>query len=288
MGLFSDKELARNIERLSIPFNEYGIDPFGVSKKSLQRFYTPFAQIYRHYLRVTSFGMEHVPSEGRALIISNHSGGIGADAAMIITSQILNEDSPRIAHGMAEYFFNKWPFVSPLMDRVGHLTGIPEHAVRLLEADRLVVAFPEGARGTGKLYKDRYELVRFGTGFMRLALKTKSPVIPTAFIGGEEAFPTLFHIKWLANLTKFPCVPVAPQLVLWPLPVSCQIYYGLPMHFEGTGTESDTVINDYVAQVREEIEHLIKRGLEARPSAFSLKRMPDALPTNIRSVGLEA
>ena len=77
---------------------------------------------------------------------------------------------------MAEYFFNKWPFVSPLMNRVGHLTGIPEHARQLLHSERLVVAFPEGARGTGKLYKDRYKLVRFGTGFMRLARKTKTPI----------------------------------------------------------------------------------------------------------------
>ena len=268
-----DEQVKANIERLQIPFDDYGIDPFGVSKKHLAMFYTPFAHLYRRYLKVTPFGLEHIPKMGRALIISNHSGGIGADAAMIMTSLILNDNNPRLAHGMAEYFFNKWPFVSPLMNRVGHLTGIPQHATRLLEADRVVVAFPEGARGTGKLYKDRYKLVRFGTGFMRLALRTQTPIIPTAFIGGEEAFPTLFHIKWLAKIMNAPYVPVAPQLVLWPLPVSCQIYYGLPMHFEGNGTEPDAVIQDYVDQVRDEIAHLIERGLEARPSAFSFRRM---------------
>ncbi|MEZ4286690.1 MAG: 1-acyl-sn-glycerol-3-phosphate acyltransferase [Polyangiales bacterium] len=174
---------------------------------------------------------------------------------------------------MAEYFFNTWPFVSPLMNRVGHLTGLPEHANQLLNAGRVVVAFPEGARGTAKLYKDRYKLVRFGTGFMRLALRNRTPIIPTAFIGGEEAFPTLFHIKGLEKLIGAPYVPVAPQLVIFPLPVSCQIYYGLPMYFEGDGSESDEVIQEYVDQVRDEIAHLIERGLQARPRAFTTRRV---------------
>lgn len=272
MGFFSDPQIARNVDRLPIPFDEYGFDPFGVSKKHLVRVYSPFAQMYRHYLRVSAFGMENIPARGRALLIGNHSGGIGADAAMVMTSLLMNDEAPRLAHGMAEYLFNKFPFTSTLTARVGHLTGLPEHGVRLLEADRVVVAFPEGARGTGKLYKDAYKLVRFGSGFMRLALRTQTPIIPFAFIGGEEAFPTLFHIKWLAKLIGAPYVPVAPQLVLWPLPVSCQIYYGEPMSFAGDGSEPDHVVHAYVDQVRERIALLIEHGLKARPSRFMFGR----------------
>ncbi len=276
MGVFVDDQVARNVDRLEIPFDSYGIDPFGISKEHLVRFYSPFAALYRHYLKVTVEGYEQVPRRGRALLIGNHSGGIGADAAMVMTSMILHDANPRLAHGMAEYFFNKWPFVSKLMSRVGHLTGIPEHAERLLSAERLVVAFPEGARGTGKLYRDRYKLERFGTGFMRLSLKMRAPIVPFAFIGGEEAFPTLFHVKWLARMLGAPYVPVAPQLVLWPLPVSCQIYFGEPLVFDGDGTEPDEVIHRYVGEVRRAIEALIAEGLRRRPSAFTFRRLPGA------------
>ena len=133
----------------------------------------------------------------------------------------------------------------------------------------------EGARGTGKLYRDRYKLVRFGTGFMRLALKMKTPIYPFAFIGGEEAFPTLFHIKGLHKLIGAPYVPVAPQLVIWPLPVSCQIHYGKPLEFDGDGSETDDVIHGYVEQVKDSIRELIRDGLAARPAAFTRQTIPN-------------
>lgn len=274
MSFFDDNQVRLNVDRLPIAFDEYGFDRFGLSKKALVRAYSPMAYVYRHYLKVTAFGMEYIPSRGRAIIVANHSGGIGADAAMILTSLILNDRAPRLGQGMAEYFLTRSPFASVALSRLGHLTGLPEHGAYLLEDERLVVVFPEGARGAGKLYKDRYKLVRFGTGFMRLALKTGAPIIPCAFIGGEEAFPQLFHIKWLAKLVNGPFVPVAPQLVFFPLPVACQVYYGLPMHFEGDGSEPDQVIQQYIDQVRASMERLISTGLDARPQAFMFEKMP--------------
>jgi 1-acyl-sn-glycerol-3-phosphate acyltransferase len=233
------------------------------------------AHAYRRYLKVTAFGLENVPAEGRALIIANHSGGIGWDAGMILTSLLLNDDAPRLGQGMAEYFLTRSPFMRPWLRRLGHLTGLPEHGEQLLHDERLVVVFPEGSRGAGKLYKDRYKLVRFGTGFMRLALKTSSPIIPCAFIGGEETFPQLYHIKWLAKLVNGPFVPVAPQLLFVPLPVACQVYYGPPMQFEGDGSEPDHVIQQYIEEVRHSMERLISTGLDARPRSFMFERMPD-------------
>jgi 1-acyl-sn-glycerol-3-phosphate acyltransferase len=276
MSFFDDEQVRLNVDRLPIDFNEYGFDRFGLSKKALVRAYSPMAYFYRHYLKVTAFGMDFIPPSGRAMVIANHSGGIGADAAMIFTSLILNDEAPRLGQGMAEYFLTRSPFTSIALSKLGHLTGLPEHGARLLEDERLVVVFPEGAAGAGKLYKDRYKLLDFGTGFMRLALQTGTPIIPCAFIGGEEAFPQLFHIKWLARLVKGPFVPVAPQLVLFPLPVACQIYYGLPMHFEGDGSESDETIASYIDEVRAAMERLISRGLDARPRPFMLEKMPGA------------
>jgi UDP-glucose 4-epimerase len=134
--------------------------------------------------------------------------------------------------------------------------------VRFLENDRLLMVFPEGARGTGKLFKDRYQLVRFGTGFMRIALQTRSPIVPFAFIGGEEALPTIYHAKALAKLVGSPYVPIPPYLLPVPMPLPCELHYSEPMHFEGDGTESDEIIEGYVSQVRQRIESLIEKGRE--------------------------
>lgn len=273
MGFLIDPEINERVHRLDLPFNRYGLDPFGIDREHLARFYTLLSYLYRYYHKVTSFDIEHVPDSGRALLIGNHSGGLPLDAGMIIASLMLDKDPPRHAHAMVEYFAQKLPFVSQLFSRVGHLTGLPEHAARFLNNDRMVLAFPEGARGTGKLYKDRYKLVRFGTGFMRLALQTQSPIVPLAFIGGEEAIPTQFHLKRLAKILGVPYVPVPPQILPLPLPVSCQIYYGKPLLFEGDGNESDEVIHDYVDQVKDAIAALIERGLAARDSPFQLTRV---------------
>jgi 1-acyl-sn-glycerol-3-phosphate acyltransferase len=275
MSFLADPQVRRNVDRLPIEFDDYGFDRFGLSKDSLARAYSPMAQVYRHYLKVTAFGLENVPARGRALIIANHSGGLGWDASMILSSLLLNDEAPRLGQGMAEYFLTRTPFMRPWLRRLGHLTGLPEHGEQLLHDERLVMVFPEGARGAGKLYKDRYKLVRFGTGFMRLALKTGAPIIPTAFIGGEETFPQLYHIKWLAKLVNGPFVPVAPQLLLLPLPVACQVYYGPPMQFEGDGSEPDHVIQQYIEEVRHSMERLISMGLDARPRSFMFDRMPD-------------
>ena len=275
MSLLDDLQVRRNVDRLPIEFDDYGFDRFGLSKKTLVRFYSPMAHIYRHYLKVTAFGLENVPAQGRAIVVANHSGGLGADASMIATSLLLNDEAPRLAQGMAEYFLTRSPFARPTLRKLGHLTGLPEHGEQLLKDQRLLLVFPEGARGAGKLYKNRYKLIRFGTGFMRLALKMRAPIIPCAFIGGEESFPQFYHIKWLARRLNGPFVPVAPQLVYFPLPVACQVYYGPPMEFDGTGSEPDHVISQYIADVRHAMERLISAGLDARPRAFMLQRMPD-------------
>src|SRR5256885_2001642 len=120
----------------------------------------------------------------RAMLIGNHSGGVALDGGMVLASMLLDLDPPRLAQGMAEKFMNMIPFMSQYSARCGQFTGLPEHATRLLDDERLLMVFPEGARGTAKLYWERYSLVNFGTGFMRLSLATGTPIVPFAFIGG--------------------------------------------------------------------------------------------------------
>ena len=181
-------------------------------------------------------------------------------------------DPPRLAQGMAEKFINRVPFASEWSNRMGQFTGLPEHAVRLLQNERLLLTFPEGARGTAKLFPERYSLVNFGAGFMRLALQTRAPIIPVGFLGGGEAIPTIMNSYTIGKLIGAPYVPITPYLFAVPLPVELDIYYGEPMIFEGTGAEGDEVIADYVAQVKGRIAGLIERGREERKSGRHRQR----------------
>src|SRR5262249_46537534 len=176
---------------------------------------------------------------GRAMLVGNHSGGVALDGAMTIASMFLDMDPPRLAQGMVEKFIAKIPLASLMANRTGQFTGLPEHAVRLLEDDRLLMVFPEGARGTAKLYKERYSLVDFGTGFMRPALKPHPPIIPFAFLGGGDAVPTIATLYTLGKVMGAPSAPVTPYLVALPLPVSLEIVYGEPVLLSGTGNEDD-------------------------------------------------
>ena len=260
MKLISDPEVVARVDALELPFNRYGIDRFGVSKDHLVHFFSLLKTFYRHYFRVVVHDIDRVPARGRAMVVGNHSGGIPVDAGMVLSSLMLDHEPPRLAHGMVEKFANKWPFVSTWFSRIGQFTGLPEHALSLLENDRVLMVFPEGARGTGKLYSERYQLVRFGTGFMRLALQTNTPVVPLAFIGGEEALPVAFHLDFLAKLTGAPYWPVPKYLVPVPMPITCHIHYGEPLSFDGDGTEDDAHIAVMVDRVKQSIADLIEKG----------------------------
>lgn len=257
-------EVRDRVSRLEIPFNEYGYDPYGISRERLSQFLSFLKFVYNYYFGIKSFGVENVPTRGRAMIVANHSGGVPADAAMIIASAFLEKEPPRLAQGMVEKFANRLPFISKWFTEIGQVTGLPENCVNLLENERLLMVYPEGIRGVGKPYSERYELKRFGTGFMRLALETNTPIIPTAFVGGEEAHPTMFKLDWLASMLGIPYWPVPPHLIPLPLPLNCEIYYGEPIKFEGDGSESDETILKYIHEVKEEIKEQINRGLERR------------------------
>jgi len=253
-------EVAAQVQELDIPFNRYGLDRYGISREHVALFFSLLGWFYRRYFKVSVHGIENVPDRGRTMLVGNHSGGFAVDGAMVLTSLILDKHPPRLAFGMAEKFLGRWPVFAPWLSRVGQLTGLPEHAKRFLLDDRALMVFPEGARGTAKLYWQRYDLVRFGTGFMRLAMETGTPIVPLAFIGGGEVLPTIYNARALGRLVGAPYVPVTPYLLAIPRPRPCHIHYGEPMYFEGDGTEPDEVIEAHVAQVRDRIEALTAEG----------------------------
>jgi len=259
-----DPDVRERLERLEIPFNAHGVDPYGVSKEYLGPFFTALKFFFKYYFSVESHGIENVPRHGRVMLVGNHSGGVAIDGAMVIASQFFEMDPPRLAQAMAEKFLNKMPFASQMSNRLGHLTGLPEHAERLLSDERMLMVFPEGARGTAKLYKERYSLVQFGSGFIRLAMKMKTPIVPFAFLGGGEAVPTISNAYTVGKLLGVPYVPVTPWLVALPIPAKLEVYYSPPMVFEGNGSEDDELVHGHVERVKDRIAQLIDIGRKRR------------------------
>ncbi|MEM7138108.1 MAG: lysophospholipid acyltransferase family protein [Myxococcota bacterium] len=264
-----DPEVAERIDALELSFNKFGVDPYGINKADLTRVVSAFAWIYRNYFKVDVYGLEHVPPHGRAVLVGNHSGGVAIDAMMVMGSMLLDAETPRLPQGMIDRFIHQFPGASKLMSRTGQFTGNPDQALRLLRDDRLVLVFPEGARGTAKLAKDADTLVGFGTGFLRLALETKSPIIPFGFVGGGEALPTIANLERLGKMVGVPYIPVTKWGVLVPKPTRFQLLYGQPMRFEGSGHERDDVCNAMVEEVKTKIRGLIQQGRALREGRVS-------------------
>jgi 1-acyl-sn-glycerol-3-phosphate acyltransferase len=261
------EDIRGRVARLELPWNSYGCDPYGISKEDLVWFFETASYLYRSYFRVRAGGVEHVPDRGRAMLVGNHSGGVALDALMVVAAMFLEKEPPRLAQGMAEKFLANTPFASRLLSRLGHLTGLPEHVVRMLRDERLVLVFPEGARGTAKLFWNRNSLVHFGTGFMRLALQTQTPIIPFGFVGGGEAIPTVANSYKLGRLLGAPYVPLTPWLLPLPLPARLDLRFGAPMEFRGNGNEDDATIEDKVDEVKRRIAELIEEARRGRDVA---------------------
>jgi 1-acyl-sn-glycerol-3-phosphate acyltransferase len=269
------EEIEARIERIPTRLNEYGFDAFGLDP-SLWRWTTlPMIWAYRHYLRVETRGIERVP-EGPVLLIANHAGNTFAwDGAMLATAMFLEAEPPRIVRGMGEYFLPTLPWFNVWMQRAGSVVGTPENCVQLLAHGEAIMVFPEGERGFVKTFWHRYELQRFGLGFMRLALETRTPIVPVGIVGAEEQSPAIANLRWLGRLFGSPAFPVTPTFPFLglagfvPLPVKFHLHFGHPLHFEGDPGEEDAAIEAKVEVVKEAIRGLIRDGLAARKSWFS-------------------
>jgi len=261
------RELAEIVDTVSPSVNKLGFDKWGFSTATAKRTLYVAAWFYRHYFRVEVHGIDHVP-QGRGLLIGNHSSQLAYDGMMVATAMMLDAHPPRAAKAMIEKVFQRLPLVNVWLTRSGQVTGLPENCERLLADDELIMVFPEGARGSGKLWKDRYKLLDFGTGFIRLAMKTRSPITPFAFVGGEEACPAFFDIKPLARAFNIPYWPITPTFLPLPLPARCSIWFGEPMWFEGTGNEEDAEVLPLVDAVKARIAALLDEGRAARKSLY--------------------
>lgn len=262
------------LRRIPSELNEYGYDRFGMSPAAIRRLVLPAAFLYRRYFRVEVHDIRRVPSE-RVLLVANHAGQLPFDAAMLGTAMLLEAEPPRIARGMGEYWIPRLPWLNVAATRTGNLVGTPENCVAMLEAEECVMVFPEGVGGMNKTWDARYRLQPFGLGFMRIALETGTPVVPVGIVGSEEQQPAFANWKGLGRALGMPAFPVTlgfpwlGPLGLLPLPVKYRLHFGEPLHFEGSGTEEDGVVQQHVDRVREALVDLLDRGRAERRGVFT-------------------
>ncbi len=199
---------------------ERQVDDWGRSERVEGFFDRTVLDFYYHlWFRCEVEGVEHVPADGGALLVSNHSGALPPDAAMIAKAIKEEHARPRPLHLTVEHFFKGYPGLAMLVNKIGGVPAHPANVQRLLcDEQQLVLVFPEGRKGSEKLYKDRYRLRRFGRGgFVEAAMRAKTPIVPVAVLGAEEAMPIFAHVGALQRLTKliyFPVTPLFPHFGL--------------------------------------------------------------------------
>jgi 1-acyl-sn-glycerol-3-phosphate acyltransferase len=250
--------------------NEIGVDPFGIDVDTTRLSIALLVYLHRYWFRTEVHDVQNVP-DGRALIVSNHSGQIPLDGVVIALCMALDSERPRFPRAMLERFVATLPFASVWFPRVGQVLGTPENARHLLEKEEALIVFPEGVKGISKAYADRYKLAPFGPGFMRLALETNSPIVPVAVIGAEEQYPSIADLKPLARLLGLPALPIIPQLLvgMWaPLPTKYRVYFGEPLKFDGDPDDDDATIEEKVWVVQATIQSMVNRGLKERRAVF--------------------
>jgi 1-acyl-sn-glycerol-3-phosphate acyltransferase len=254
------------------------VDEFGLDRSFDARLRPVLDFIYRRYFRIQTEGLENVPSEGRAVIVGNHSGSIPIDGLMLRTALRTDHPASRDLRWLAEDFLFYLPFAGVFMNRAGAVRACQENAERLLSRDNLIAVFPEGVQGIRKLFRDRYRLQRFGRGgYIRLCLRTRAPLIPCAIIGGEEASPLLYRFDALADLLRIPYLPVTPTfpalgaLGLVPAPTKWRIKFGEPIAFDNYGPEAaddDLLVGRLSERVRGTIQSMLETGLKKRRSVW--------------------
>jgi 1-acyl-sn-glycerol-3-phosphate acyltransferase len=236
---------------------------------------------YRYWFRAEVEGIENVPSDGGALLVSNHSGALPPDAAMIAKAIREEHPAPRQLYLTVEHFFKGYPGFSMLIPKIGGVAAHPANVHRLLYDERqLVLVFPEGRKGTEKLYKDRYRLRRFGRGgFVEAAMRAEAKLVPVCVVGAEEAAPIFAHVNVMQRLTGllyFPITPTFPWLgplgMLGYLPAKFKLRFLEPidtLELGGPAAVDDKALVQTVAQeIRARIQENLYQMLARRKSVW--------------------
>ena len=257
---------------------DYREDEWGFDPEFAEAALPFFEMAYERWWRVSATGLENVPAEGRAMLVANHAGVLPFDAAMMSTAIRLLHPEPRWPRFMVLDWAFELPYLSYFVRRIGGVPANPYNATRLLHQNHLVMAFPEGVKGTGKPYSERYRLQRFGRGgFVAVALRTRSPIVPVAVVGSEEIYPKVAESRTLARLLRAPFVPITPTfpllgpLGLVPLPSRWRIEFGPPIdlsEYPPEAAEDRSLVLELSERVRDTIQRTLYDNLLERGGAF--------------------
>jgi len=257
---------------------EYETDEWGLDWEFIEAVRPFFDFMYNVYWRVQTSGIENIPDYGRALLVSNHSGQLPWDGAMVGMAVLNEHPGQRLVRNLYANWFPTLPFFSAIFVKMGQAMATVENGTRLLEQDELVGVYPEGYKGVGKLFKDRYKLARFGRGgFVKMALNTQAPIIPVAVVGAEETYISLGKSNLLARLTGMPFFPISPTwpwlgpIGFIPLPTKWYIDFGPPISTAEYGPDAVNnmvLVSKLSDQVRTIVQEMINDRLAQRRSIF--------------------
>ena len=256
---------------------DYRVDEYGFDPELTERFVlAALRPIAEKWFRVEVRGIENIPTDGGALVVSNHSGTIPLDAAMTMTT--IHTQTGRFLRPLGADLVFRLPVVSALGRKTGATLACGEDAERMLRSGELVGVWPEGFKGIGKPYSQRYKLQRFGRGgFVSAALRTGVPIVPVSVVGAEETYPIIGDVPVLARLLGVPYVPITPlfpwlgPLGMIPLPSKWLIEFGEPIRtdaYDAGAADDPMLMFDLTDQVRETIQQTLYQLLEERPHAF--------------------
>ncbi len=257
----------------------YPVDLYGFDRELTEQVIAPLARpLYQRYWRVRTVGVEHIPDDGGVLLVANHSGTLPFDAVM--TKLAVYDEHPQRRHlrELAADLALRTPVIGPLSRKTGNALAHDDDAIRLLSAGEAVGVWPEGYKGLGKHYRDRYKLQRFGRGgFVEVALRTGAPIVPVAIVGAEEIYPIVANVRPLARLLGLPYFPMTWQFPLLgpagllPLPSKWVIEFGEPIStasYPPDAADDPMTVLELSDRVRDTIQQMLYRTLLGRRSVF--------------------
>ena len=277
-GEDADRKLAQTLAFLRRRVTgDYVVDEYGFDQEIAQRFFmAALRPIAQKWFRIEVRGAENIPTDGGALVVSNHSGTVPVDGLMTMVS--VHDATGRHLRPLGADLVFRMPFVGELARKSGATMACNEDAQRMLSGGELVGVWPEGFKGIGKPYSDRYKLQRFGRGgFVSAAIRTGVPIIPCSVVGAEEIYPLVGNLPSLARLLGVPYIPITPfvpllgPLGMVPLPSKWLIEFGEPIRtdaYDGGAADDPMLVFNVTDQVRETIQQTLYTLLMQRHSVF--------------------
>jgi 1-acyl-sn-glycerol-3-phosphate acyltransferase len=253
-------------------------DEFGFSLETYAKWEPMFCFLYEEYFKVKIQGIENIPGNGRGLLIGNHSGLLPLDGAMLTMGMChLHSEPRRVRYLITDWFFSL-PGLSTWMRETGQVRGTLENAKKLLDKGELVGIYPEGIRGVGKVFRERYRLIDFHPGFVQLAIATQTPIVPIATIGGDEIYPNFVNLKQMAQAfgmpfwptgLGFPWLPFPVNFI--PLPIKWFVEVGKPIDlgYPADKATDKKLVLSLAREIQYDIQSTLNRLLRQRKSLFT-------------------